>query len=230
MSRDEINQEIIRNIDVFDEYFNENGITVESELLKEKARVEALFESEKNQEERSKLQNLINAYDEMIINYNESILLYDTGISTNGVYHPVYSVAVASIVTYFTFMKYYLSAELLTYAKTTSTGGLLKPSQANIINKTSELARIKNAIRGQESGSGYGEFKKGGAAADNDLYYAIHFCDYSYDRGKLTITDYYDFAFDDTYSGLAGTAVDTMAMAQLLGVIVPYDIQFDSTY
>lgn len=57
-------------------------------------------------------------------------------------------------------MKYYLSAELLTYAKTTSTGGLHRPSQAHIINRTSELARIKNEIRGQESASGYGAFEK----------------------------------------------------------------------
>lgn len=157
-------------------------------------------------------------------------MIYNNDVSAYGVYNPVYSVAIASIVTYFTSMKYYLSAELLTYAKTTSTGGLHRPSQAHIINRTSELARIKNEIRGQESGSGYGAFEKGGTTADNDLYYAIHYCDYSYNRGQLTITDYYDFEFNDSYSGLAGTAVDTMAMAQLLGVIVPYSIQFDLTY
>lgn len=67
MSEDEINQQIIRNIDVFNQYFDENGITIESELLKEKARIEDLLKTEKNEQEKNRLKNLINAYDKMIM-------------------------------------------------------------------------------------------------------------------------------------------------------------------
>lgn len=53
MSEDEINQQIIRNIDVFNQYFDENGITIESELLKEKARIEDLLKTEKTSRKKT---------------------------------------------------------------------------------------------------------------------------------------------------------------------------------
>lgn len=53
MSEDEINRQIIRNIDVFNQYFDENGITIESELLKEKARIEDLLKTEKTSRKKT---------------------------------------------------------------------------------------------------------------------------------------------------------------------------------
>ena len=60
-----------------------------------------------------------------------------------------------------------------------------------------------------------------GNVAQKDLYYAIHAFSWTKSGGFVTLRDRYDFAPGD-YNGIAGTAVNTMYLAQQAGVLVPF--------
>lgn len=64
-----------------------------------------------------------------------------------------------------------------------------------------------------------------GTKTQQDLYYAIHYFDYTFISASRTfmLADIYDFAYGD-YEGIAGAAIDTMWTAQLIGVLVPYNV------
>lgn len=172
---------------------------------------------------------LIKMYDNMIIEYKDFKNSSSTGdYIVNGAFHPVLSPAVSAVITFFNTGGLFLAAELLTYAKETSTGGTYTPYWGKNVYQTSEYTRIRNQIRtsGAQYASGSSTFTKGSSTYNNDLYYAIHHYNYEYNRGRFTITDYYDYDVNPEYEGIAGTAINTMYQAQLLGVIVPYNVQF----
>lgn len=182
------------------------------------------------EENKYKLERLIQSYANMISEYEDYKDKDESSdITISGTDHPVLSPAVASIVTYFTMNKFYLASELLTYAKELSDGGEYEPYSVNNVRSTTEYSRLRREIinSGREPQSGTSNFEKGSSIADKDLYYAIHGYSYDYESGLLTITDYYDFAYNKDYDGIAGTAVNTMYMAQLLGVIIPYDVRIE---
>lgn len=59
---------------------------------------------------------------------------------------------------------------------------------------------------------------------EKDLYYAIHFFNYTFDAQKhiFTLTDRYDYAFSDENTGVA---VNEMFLTQQNGVLVPYYVK-----
>lgn len=238
MSNDEIDKEISKNIKIFEKEIESNGSTVLKELSKSKGRFEAAMKSTTNTEDKASLENLIQNYSDMISEYenylNDQKLGSSSieGITARQVTDPVLSSAVIAIIAYFDLNRYYLSSELLSYAKNTSTGNTYNPYNGFVTRSTAEYTRLVNQIRssGTTSGSGSSNFNKTGTYIDKDLYYAIHGYSYTYKTGKLTITDKYDFALNKDYEGLAGTAVNTMYMAQQKGVIVPFYVNIALTY
>ncbi|NLL38869.1 MAG: alkyl hydroperoxide reductase [Clostridiales bacterium] len=55
------------------------------------------------------------------------------------------------------------------------------------------------------------------------MYYAIHGFNFLKTTNSIVITDRYDYELSDM-GGLEGIAVNTMYYAQVIGVIVPYDV------
>lgn len=76
---------------------------------------------------------------------------------------------------------------------------------------------------GQGSLNGDAKFPNEGNVLEKDLYYAIHKFNYTFNPSTriFSLSDRYDFAYGD-YSGIAGAAIDTMYLAQLNGVLVPF--------
>lgn len=78
--------------------------------------------------------------------------------------------------------------------------------------------RIKN---GPHPASGSDAFLNEGDPARRDLYYAIRRFGWRKPNSMVVvISDRYDFVFGLDYTGIAGAAVNAMAMAQALGVVV----------
>lgn len=225
------------NTQIIEQYIKSQGTTVQKELNKEKDRLRLLLKIETNLENKEKLNDLIESYTKMILEYDEYLkqeALGNGGITIQGVYHPVLTPAVATIVSYFNMNQYYLSAELLTYANDRSNGGVYSPYFGYRILGTAKYAEVAYQIRtsGKTSGNGNTCFEKGSTVEDNDLYYAIHACNYqftSYNR-NLIFSDIYDYDVNADYQGIAGTAINTMYMAQVLGVIVPFSVKISVNY
>lgn len=215
-------QNLTDNINEIDEYMETQGTSVLNELVKGKERLERDFENETDETEKSKLTDLIAGYAANITEYENYISQQNSSrgeFSTTGVNDSVLSPAVTSIIAFFNAKGYLLASELLTYAKQTSNGGSYSPYYKSQANGTAELARLRTT---QSTGSGSGAFAKGSSTKDNDLYYAIHNYNYKWNNGTVSITDRYDYAVNADYEGIAGTAVNTMWLAQSKGVIVPF--------
>jgi len=237
LSNEKIQEKFIENIKEIERYIENQGTTVLQELSKEKERLEKILITESDICNRVKLENLIQMYANMISDYNDYINnggLDNGNIIINGAWHPILSPAVAAIVSFFIMNELILAAELLTYAKEVSTGGIYSPYFGYRVYETEEYSRLSNEIRysGTTSGSGSSAFEnEGDAIEDIDLYYAIHAYEYEYrSNGQLIITDYYDYKINEDYQGIAGTAIDTMYLAQVMGVIVPFDVLIEITW
>lgn len=115
------------------------------------------------------------------------------------------------------------------YARDESTGGIYTPYHGDRIRDTNAFRNLLTQIGVQSSVNGASKFPNAGNTMDRDFYYAIHKYDYTYGNGYITIKDVYDFAYNSNYEGIVGTAVNTMALAQLLGIIVPYDVRIKAS-
>lgn len=228
LSDAQVQQKLTENINSIEKYMESQGTSVLKELEKEKERLETLLDKETSPDGKVQLTNLIQSYTKNIKEYENYLSQGKSsqgGISTSGVYDSVLSPAVSTVIAYFNVRQYYLAAELLTYAKDRSTGGQYTPFFASQTNGTSEYVRLRNKVQSSgPSGSGSATFSKGSTTKDNDLYYALHKYNYSWKNGSVTITDRYDYDVNPEYNGIAGTAVNTMYLAQTLGVIVPYTV------
>ncbi|WP_019913049.1 hypothetical protein [Paenibacillus sp. HW567] len=223
LTRSQVQQKLTNNLNEIETYMETQGTTVLNELIKEKERLEKDLENEASESEKSKLADLIAGYDTNITEYENYISQQNSskgGFSTAGATDPVLSPAVSSVIAFFNLKGYLLASELLTYAKQSSIGGSYTPYYKSQANGTAELARLRTT----QSGSGSGAFSKGSSTKDNDLYYAIHNYNYNWRNGTVSITDRYDYAVNPEYQGIAGTAVNTMYLAQQSGVIVPYTV------
>lgn len=137
------------------------------------------------------------------------------------------SAAVATVIAYFNANKYYLSAELLTHARSnTSLNSNYSPSYGYLCNGSPLLADIWTG----SALSGTGTFAKtnGVSYVLDDLYYAIHKFSYSkyisLSNSYLEVSDRYDYASGD-YTGVAGVAINTMYQAQEAGILTPYYVK-----
>ncbi|WP_422114634.1 hypothetical protein [Brachybacterium sp. UNK5269] len=130
--------------------------------------------------------------------------------------------AVAAIAAWFISKGYLLSAELIKRARDNKTlNSNYTPSyRSGLINSP-----VIRKIRSQSKASGSDSFPSstsGTYAKDN--YYAIHAFNWTKSGIRVSISDRYDFA-PGKYSGLAGTAVNAMWLAQQLGHIKPYYVK-----
>lgn len=128
----------------------------------------------------------------------------------------------ALIIAYFKNKGYNLSAELLTYATVNkSKNNTYYPTNGSKIRSSDFF----NNLVSTKNHSGSSSFT--GSNSNMDLYYAIHRFNYTYTASNklLVISDYYDFAYEDNYGGLAGVAVRAMYNAQYYGAIVPYNVR-----
>ncbi|MGS5022292.1 hypothetical protein [Paenibacillus sp. JJ1683] len=228
LSNAQVQKKLTENIDSVEKYMESQGTSVLKELEKEKARLESLLDKETSPEGKVQLTDLIQSYTKNIAEYENYLSQGNKSegeFSKSGVQDPVLSPAVSTVIAYFNVRQYYLAAELLTYAKDRSTGGQYTPYFAGQTYGTSEYARLRNKVQvSGPSGSGSATFSKGSTTKDDDLYYALHKYNYSWKNGSITITDRYDYDVNPEYNGIAGTAVNTMYLAQTLGVIVPYTV------
>lgn len=241
----EILSNVNKNIETLEEYFESNGTSVIKELEKDKIRIEKLLENENDPVTIEKMKDQINGYDRLIDSYefysreDLSKIYNEDSFDLYGVSHPVLSPAVASIVAYFTMNKYYLAAELLNHALYATKNSTYEPYQGNRVKYTNEFGRLRQEIvsSGRQSGQGSSSFPNKGSIEDRDLYYALHLYRYDYTkyngRYSLFIKDVYDFAVSsdaNRYDRIAGTAINTMFMAQSMGVINPYNVLIEITF
>ena len=140
-------------------------------------------------------------------------------------------IAVASIIAWFRHKGCYLAAELLTFAKyNNDTSTEYIPYYGYIVKNTSGYSDI---ISKEEESDSY-TFESRSGKYNADAYYSLHTVNYEkefdFDTNgdliltQLNIADVYDFNYSRQYSGIAGAAVNTMYIAQRVGVITPYNV------
>ncbi len=208
------------NMQTIETMLEEQGTSVLEELDIAINRLEAEKTKAKTQEEKERLQALIDTTKEMQSSYNN----YVTGIAPRGTEHPVLTPAVAAVASYFSSSGYLLSFELLVHAQDNNKlNSSYSPHYGNRILSSPVVARIKQS---KQDVTGSAAFENSGTQVQKDLYYAIHAFNYTFTRntGQFKLTDRYDFEYGD-YNGIAGAAIDTMWLAQEMGVIVPYYVK-----
>lgn len=179
-------------------------------------------------EESSKIERLITTTENLIQDYSNYKQSQSSYITTQGIYDPVYSAAVATVVAYFEMNDYNLAAELLTHASDNDEAGSeYYPVYGFLCGDSPVTLGIWNSS-GPLSSSGVFPKNSFQSAELNDLYYAIH--KFNYKKylldGYLEINDPYDYDTGD-YTGVASVAINTMVKAQDAGIIVPYQVIID---
>lgn len=212
------------NVEAIEAELNRQGTSVVDGLTNAIQRLQEEKEMCDTAAEQNKVQSIIDTTENLLQEY----INYSSGISAQGVDHPVYTPAVAAVASYFSASGYWLSFELLTHAQDNNIlDSTYVPHFGSLIKDSIVVRRIVTAA----TASGTGEFPNSGSTMDKDLYYAIHNFSYTFNKTTrvFTLNDRYDFAWGD-YSGIAGAAVDTMYMAQLAGVLVPYYVKITQTF
>lgn len=217
------NEQLAKNIVAIEDELAANDTDVVTELSDMIAEYKAMLNNPDENIDVDNVQSLISTLEEMLDEYQ----MYKAGVSTYK-FHVIYSPAVAAVVAYFKVQGYSLAAELLTHAKDdTKLNSNYYPTNGSRVRQSSVFKSIASGTKT----SGSGEFKNSGTTVDKDLYYAIHFFNFTKSSASsrtVTIRDRYDFAPGD-YSDIAGIAVDTMYKAQQAGVIIPYYVNITAT-
>ncbi|WP_369282964.1 hypothetical protein [Oscillibacter sp. GMB15532] len=168
-----------------------------------------------NAESYQKLQALINSANDLMntyINYQRNgVALTSASGATK--------VGIAAIVTYFNTQSCYLSAELLIHMEDNNKlDSIYIPEMVTALRQQS----CWNTYRNGYPSSGSGTFSTKNSS--QDLYYAIHL--YNWTRNdstkQITLSDRYDFDYNDRYDELAETATNFLALAQDRGEILPF--------
>lgn len=216
---------IHEELDEMEKILSDSGTDVVRELSNQVERLNQLLETPMEYDDRQQILELIESTYEAIDDYTNYSSDSTISMLNNTRSNATLSAAVATVIAYFNAQGYYLSAELLTHARSNSTvNSTYSPSYGYKCNGSPLLAQIWNG----SSVSGTGSFPKSGTATDlDDLYYAIHAFSYTKTYGSglnssyMTVTDRYDYATGD-YTGVGGVAVNTMYQAQQAGILVPY--------
>ena len=114
----------------------------------------------------------------------------------------------------------------------TCTSRVYIPRASNVVTRTAIFQDIgANDYWDSETSA---QFVGGSTIDENDAHFTINWFSFTTERcgddTLIHITDTYDFDFDDCYSGIVGLAVGTMAIAQRVGVIVPYQVNINKWY
>lgn len=222
--KESVEMQMKENLAIIEEELNQQGTSVVEELNNAILWLEEEKTACTDAKEREKVQAIIDTTKRLLQEY----VNYSSGIEGQGVDHPVYTPAVAAVASYFSACGYRLSFELLTHAQDNNVlDSTYIPHYGYLIDNSIVVRRI--ASEGITSGTA--EFPNSGSTTDQDLYYAIHNFSYTFTKSTrvFVLSDRYDFALGD-YNGIAGAAVDTMYMAQLTGVLVPYYVKITRVY
>lgn len=212
-------QVLEENMGLLEAELSNANTTVLAEINKQKAEYQQMLQNTTSAEQRDKIQALVDTTNDMIAQYQQ----YQSGISGYGVYNPVYSAAVVSVVAFFNVNGYKLASELLTKALNNSDlDSEYVPEYGYLVTQSALFRQIVNS----SATNGSGEFLNAGSKTDKDLFYGIHNFNYfKFDCNRqLAISDRYDYDKED-YSGLpsiGGVAIHTMYLAQTAGVIIPF--------
>ena len=208
------------DVQSIEDLLSTQGTNVSAELNSAIQRMKNDQLTSTSQEDRDKLQALIDATQQLSIDYEN----YSNNTVQRGISHPVLTPAVAAVASYFSASGYLLSFELLVHAQDNNIQySTYTPYYGSRILSSSVVQKIKQK---QQDDTNSAVFEKTGSTVEQDLYYAIHKFNYSFVRstGKFTLTDTYDFDYGD-YEGIANAAIDTMWQAQIIGVLVPYYVK-----
>lgn len=218
---------IAKCIDAYQDYFQQQGTSVREIMTKEIEAIYAEISVEQDAEKKERLYDLIREYENVIVEYETYQASQAQGNNEINTLNSEYTDAaliagVDAVISYFTLNDYPLAAELMTYSKK-SGGRTYYPVRTDNVRRTSEYARVRGLCvqAGSNSISGSAEFNQG-TKAENDLYYAIHGCSYTYSNHTLTFKDLYDFELAGSYESLANIAVNMLYVAQQRGIVQPY--------
>lgn len=219
-NQNEIDIRLEENMRIIENMLEKKGTSVSEELNIAIANLEIEKQRAALEEDKEKLQSLINSTKNLQRSYNN----YKKGVVTRGINHPVLTPAVAAVATFFSSSGYRLSFELLVHAQENNVlNSNYSPHYGDRILSSPVIQKIKQSSKDV---SGSASFENSGTQVQKDLYYAIHAFNYKFTKSsrRVSLTDRYDFAYGD-YEGIAGAAIDTMWMAQEVGVIVPYYVK-----
>jgi len=210
------------SIAMIEQDLSEKGMTVSDGLQMFISKLESDMAIAESRADKEQLQQLIIATQEMQAEFDTYKKSQDSSKS------PIYAAAITAIVAWFGTMQYWLSAECLTHAKNNKVlDSQYIPAFGNVVNSSPVWAKIQktSALWGTDT------FPNSGNYQNKDLYYAIHLFSWTKPTGnstRVTLNDRYDFALNDKYSGLAGTAVNICYLAQLSGYLTPFKIKITS--
>lgn len=207
-------------MNAFEKDLNTQGLDVEAELgelidvYREEQRICA------DPIDHQKLQTLIDQTNTLLENYKQYKDLNSLARRPSVAVGTV----ISTIIAYFQGKNDVLSAELLTQMTFNETlDSNYTPYYGDKIVRAFGSSVMSPIVRSTAT-AGSGEFKSSNSC--EDLYYAIHLFNWTkrvQGTAKLvTIKDRYDFALNDRYSGLAGTAINFLAIAQRNGEILPF--------
>lgn len=213
--------EIIREINYIESILEKNETTVENEL-------ENSLNNKYGYVITDEMLNTTSEVLDAYLEYKASNLNIESGIIMTGFFSNfVYKAAIAAILAYFKFNKYYLSYELLAHAYITSSDSQYIPKNGSIVKKSNTFIDIAQG----NITSGGDFFNKGDTIIDNDLYYSIHYFTYkksSSSSRTVTIYDTYDYTIDKNIN-IEGVAINLMYKAQRKNIITPYKVLIEET-
>jgi hypothetical protein len=214
-----INKELEKNIALIEQDLNNQGSDIETGLRDFILLLEQEKNNTNNAEDINKLKRLINTINSLLddyVNYEYNTNMADS-ISAK-VSNPVYTVAIAAAITWFSNNGYLLSAELLAHMQENTT----YMSTYHPYYGTRVLASpLMGQIMMGSASHGSDVFENSGTTQQKDLYYSIHSFYWKKTTSEFTLHDVYDYAAGD-YDGIQEIAVNTMYLAQEAGELTPY--------
>lgn len=210
-----INSQLENSIIAVENCLFEKGTSIEKELENFIIMLKGMSSEISDKEDYEKVQALICSVNNLLTDYNN----YKSRNMTMS-FHPIYSPAIAAVISVFSSAGYFLAVELLAHAEEITQYHAYNPFFGSRVRSSPVI----NLIMLSQDTYGSNLFPQSGTTHQIDLYYAIHrFNWFKCDRG-LVIVDLYDFAPGD-YDGIAGIAINTMWLAQEAGVLTPYLVE-----
>lgn len=203
-----------KGLELIKKDLEDEGTCVENELKKMLNYYKDLLNSENiTDEEKVKINNLITYLNEDLYSLNNSKLFIARSASTTNNSLVLWAIA------WFNNKGYKLAGELLLHALHNKT---LKSTYSPVNGHRVKSSPIYYKIKESRSSNGTDIFLNSGTTIQKDLYYSIREFSWRKLTGTITITDLYDYAPGDSYSGLEQYVIDGLHRAQKEGVITPF--------
>ena len=200
----------------------DQGTSVEKELIN--VRLKLLTDLENTPKESpdyEKIKNLLCIVENDLLLYEEKVpAVMANANGSRGLIDD----GVVTIGAWFLANDYLLAWELLMHSRDNSNPySIYYPLYGDRVLVSPFVIQARQGLHGV---SGSSSFENIGSTLQRDLYYAIHAYDYTYSSNthRLTIYDVYDYE-PELYDGIAHTAINIMYLAQLTGVITPYNVR-----